>query len=97
MLFFQVLQQAENDAWRAADSPVPYNPLAVHTTVPVILYEHQRLDSRIKTLAVNGGRPRFSAYHLGRDRRRAPFELILWGGETSESTAGSSPSEISNR
>ena len=54
----------------------------MHTTVPVILYEHQRLDTRIKTLATNGGKPKFSAYHLGREGRRAPYELVLWGGET---------------
>lgn len=87
----QVLQQAESAAWRASDSSVPYNPLAVHTTVPVILYEHQRLDSRIKTLAVNGGKPKFSAYHLGKDGRRAPFELVLWGGESSGITTPRTP------
>jgi len=34
-----------------------YDPLAVHMTVPLILYENQRLDIRLKTLAVSGGRP----------------------------------------
>ncbi|KAF8314700.1 hypothetical protein DL93DRAFT_2097093 [Clavulina sp. PMI_390] len=95
----EVLQQAELETWRKSNSTVPYNVLAVHTSVPVILYEHQRLDSRLKTLATNGGRPKFSAYHLGREGRRAPFELVLWGGEsnapapstpTSSSSAGSS-------
>lgn len=56
---------------------MPYDPLAVHTTVPLILYENQRLDSRLKTLAVSGGRPKFSASGLGRHGRRAPFELKL--------------------
>jgi hypothetical protein len=56
---------------------VPYNPISVHTTVPLVLYENQRLDSRLKTLAMNGGKPRFSASGLGRPGRRAPFELRL--------------------
>ena len=56
---------------------MPYNPLSVHTTVPLVLYENQRLDTRLKTLAVSGGRPRFSASGLGRRGRRAPFELRL--------------------
>lgn len=46
-------------------------------TVPLILYENQRLDTRLKTLAVSGGRPKFSASGLGKQGRRAPFELKL--------------------
>jgi hypothetical protein len=46
-------------------------------TVPLILYENQRLDIRLKTLAVSGGRPKFSASGLGKQGRRAPFELTL--------------------
>ena len=46
-------------------------------TVGVILHENQRLDVRLKTLAVNGGRPKFSVSGLGRRGRRAPFELRL--------------------
>jgi hypothetical protein len=78
----QVLQQAEAERWR--DTGVPYNPLSVHTTVPLILYENQRLDTRLKTIAVSGGRPKFSASGLGKHGRRAPFELKLPvpGGET---------------
>jgi hypothetical protein len=49
----------------------------VHTTVPLILYENQRLDTRLKTVAVSGGRPRFSASGLGKHGRRPPFELKL--------------------
>ena len=56
---------------------MPYDPLAVHMTVPIILYENQRLDMRLKTLAVNGGHPRFSVSGLGKRGRRAPFELRL--------------------
>lgn len=49
----------------------------MHTTVPLVLYENQRLDTRLKTLAVSGGRPKFSASGLGKQGRRAPFELKL--------------------
>jgi hypothetical protein len=45
--------------------------------VPLLLYENQRLDTRLKTLAVSGGRPVFSASGLGKQGRRAPFELRL--------------------
>jgi hypothetical protein len=71
----QVLQKAEAERWRGTTAP--YNPLAVHTSVPLVVYEHQRLDMRLKTLAVSGGRPKFSASGLGRRGRRAPFELRL--------------------
>ena len=71
----QVLQRFEADKWR--NSAVSYNPLAVHTTVPLVLYENQRLDLRLKILAVSGGRPKFSASDLGRRGRQSPFELIL--------------------
>ena len=65
----------EAEKWR--QSSIAYNPLAVHTTVPLILYENQRLDTRLKTLAVSGGRPRFSPSGLGKGGRRSPFELKL--------------------
>ncbi|KAI0650620.1 FYVE zinc finger-domain-containing protein [Trametes meyenii] len=71
----EVLQRFEADKWR--NSAVPYNPLAVHTTIPLVLHENQRLDVRLKTLAVSGGRPKFSASGLGRRGQRAPFELVL--------------------
>ncbi|KAJ7667873.1 FYVE-domain-containing protein, partial [Mycena polygramma] len=71
----EVLQKAEADRWRG--TTVPYNPLSVHTTVPLVLYENQRLDHRLKTLAVNGGHPKFSASGLGKQGRRAPFQLKL--------------------
>ncbi|KAG1833009.1 hypothetical protein EV424DRAFT_1342041 [Suillus variegatus] len=71
----EVLQKSEAERWRR--TTVPYNPLAVHTTVPLILYENQRLDARLKTLAVSGGKPKWSHYGLGRPGRRALFELKL--------------------
>ncbi|KAI0306973.1 hypothetical protein B0F90DRAFT_1813808 [Multifurca ochricompacta] len=71
----EVLSRFEAEQWR--NSSVKYDPLAVHTTVPLILYENQRLDTRLKTLAVSGGRPRFSASGLGKSGRQPPFELKL--------------------
>ncbi|KAF5370028.1 hypothetical protein D9758_001168 [Tetrapyrgos nigripes] len=75
----EALQKAEAEQWRG--TTVPYNPLSVHTTVPLVLYENNRLDTRLKTLAVSGGRPKFSASGLGRHGRRAPFELRLLAQE----------------
>lgn len=71
----QVLQKAEAEQWRGTTAP--YNPLTVHTTVPLILYENEHLDTRLKTLAGSGGKPKFSSSGLGRRGRRAPFELKL--------------------
>ncbi|CAE6486675.1 unnamed protein product [Rhizoctonia solani] len=71
----EVLQKAEADRWQG--SQTTYNPLGVHTTVPLILHEQQRLDVRLKTLATSGGRPKFSASGLGKRGRRNPFELSL--------------------
>ncbi|KAF8558855.1 FYVE-domain-containing protein, partial [Imleria badia] len=71
----EILQKAEAERWRGTTAS--YNPLRVHTTVPLVLYENQRLDTRLKTLAVSGGRPKFSASGLGARGRPAPFELKL--------------------
>lgn len=79
-----MLQKAEEEKW--ASSPVKYNPLAVHTAVPLIIHENQRLDTRIKTLAVSGGRPKFSASGLGRRGRRSPFELRMPPTDTESAT-----------
>lgn len=75
----EVLQQYEATYWRHASTP--YNPLLVHTTMPVILYENQRLDTRLKVVAVSGGRPKFSTSGLGKNGRRPPFELKLSASE----------------
>ena len=69
------MQNAEAAKWRR--TTVPYDSLAVHTTVPLILYENQRLDTSFKTLALTGGRPRFSVSGLGKQGRPAPFQLKL--------------------
>jgi hypothetical protein len=71
----EILQKAEAERWRGTTAS--YNLLCVHTTVPLVLYENQRLDTRLKTLAVSGGRPKFSASGLGARGRPAPFELKL--------------------
>ncbi|PPQ99071.1 hypothetical protein CVT24_003631 [Panaeolus cyanescens] len=71
----EILQQAESEKWRG--TATPYNTLLVHTTIPITLYENQRLDARLKTVATSGGRPKFSASGLGRNGRNPPFELKL--------------------
>ncbi|KAG8746412.1 hypothetical protein FRC10_005123 [Ceratobasidium sp. 414] len=96
-IHIQVLQKAEADRWQG--SQTVYNPLGVHTIrdyfyrfgylcdfSDLLITEQQRLDVRLKTLAVSGGRPKFSASGLGRNGRRGPFELCLPAG-----------SQISNR
>ncbi|KZV69853.1 hypothetical protein PENSPDRAFT_675923 [Peniophora sp. CONT] len=90
----EVLARFEAEKWR--DSTAPYDPLSVHTTVPLILYENQRLDSRIKTLAVSGGRPRFTASGLGRHGRRPPFELklLVTDEHTGQKTVGAWRSDV---
>ncbi|SJL02266.1 uncharacterized protein ARMOST_05592 [Armillaria ostoyae] len=69
----EVLQRAEAERWK--NTTVSYDTLAVHMTVPLVLYENQRLDMRLKTLAVSG--PKFSASGLGKQGRRPPFELRM--------------------
>ncbi|KAG1775827.1 hypothetical protein EV702DRAFT_1234182 [Suillus placidus] len=71
----EVLQTSEAERW--CGTTVLYNPLAVHTTGPLILNENQRLDVRLKTLAVSGRKPKWSHYGLGRLGQRALFELKL--------------------
>ncbi|PWN51581.1 FYVE-domain-containing protein [Violaceomyces palustris] len=69
----EVLEKYEAERWNAG----PYNPLALHTTIPIILHENQRLDTRLKTLAINGARPRWSSTSAARPHkpdRRAPSQ-----------------------
>ncbi|KAI0321846.1 hypothetical protein OF83DRAFT_162573 [Amylostereum chailletii] len=90
----EVLSRFEAEKWRG--TTVPYDPLAVHTTVPLLLYENQRLDMRLKTLAMSGGRPRFTASGLGKHGRRPPFELKLpiTDEETSKKTVAAWRSDV---
>lgn len=69
------MQNAEAERWRGTTTP--YNLFLVHTAIPLIVYENQRLDARLKMVAVSGGRSKFSASGLGRPGRRSPFELKL--------------------
>lgn len=65
----------ENGVRRMVPGQGAYNPLALHTTVPIVLHENQRLDTRLSTLAIRGGKPRWSGTQAGRpDKadRRAP-------------------------
>lgn len=89
----EVLERYEAERWNdsktnnAAPSPRsgqtvpgrgPYEPLALHTTVPVILHENQRLDTRLQTLAMNGGKPRWSSSSAARAHkpdRRSPTSM----------------------
>ncbi|PWN42649.1 hypothetical protein IE81DRAFT_117310 [Ceraceosorus guamensis] len=85
----EVLDKYETERWAALrfSGPPPaggvptgsaqgaYNPLRLHTTVPIVLHENQRLDTRLSTLAVHGGKPRWSGTSAGRPHkpdRRAP-------------------------
>lgn len=70
-----MLSKAEAAKW--SGTTVTYDPLQVHLTVPLLLFENQRLDTRIKTLAASGGRPKFTATGLGKHGRKPPFELKL--------------------
>ncbi|CED85476.1 FYVE finger containing protein [Phaffia rhodozyma] len=73
----EALQQFEAERWPDMVVPraEPYNVLAVHSSVPIVVYENQRLDARLKTLAMSTGRPRFSSSGLGKKGRRSPWEL----------------------
>ncbi|KZS97901.1 hypothetical protein SISNIDRAFT_523239 [Sistotremastrum niveocremeum HHB9708] len=73
----EMLAKAEAERW--SDGAAAYRSLAIHTTVPLILYENQRLDGRYKTLALSGGRPKFSTLGLGRKGRPGQFQL-QWKG-----------------
>ncbi|CBQ72642.1 conserved hypothetical protein [Sporisorium reilianum SRZ2] len=88
----EVLERYEAERWNASKSTSatpsqpgritpgrgPYEPLALHTTVPVILHENQRLDTRLQTLAMNGGKPRWSSSSAARAHkpdRRSPSSI----------------------
>lgn len=88
----EILERYEAERWNASkfttSSPSrsgaivpgrgPYEPLALHTTIPVILHENQRLDTRLQTLALNGGKPRWSSSSAARAHkpdRRSPSSM----------------------
>ncbi|SNX85550.1 uncharacterized protein MEPE_04259 [Melanopsichium pennsylvanicum] len=88
----EVLERYEAERWNAAKFSStalsrpgqivpgrgPYQPLALHTTVPIILHENQRLDTRLQTLAMNSGKPRWSSSSAARAHkpdRRSPSSM----------------------
>ncbi|SPO27469.1 uncharacterized protein UTRI_10586 [Ustilago trichophora] len=88
----EVLERYEAERWNASKSTSaapsrpgqivpgrgPYEPLALHTTVPIILHENQRLDTRLQTLAMNGAKPRWSSSSAARAHkpdRRSPSSM----------------------
>ncbi|EST04724.2 FYVE zinc finger [Kalmanozyma brasiliensis GHG001] len=88
----EVLERYEAERWNAAKSNPPshtqpgqivpgrghYEPLALHITVPIILHENQRLDTRLQTLAMHGAKPRWSSSSAARAHkpdRRSPSSM----------------------
>ncbi|GAC93095.1 hypothetical protein PHSY_000656 [Pseudozyma hubeiensis SY62] len=88
----EILERYEAERWNASKfAPTalsraggiipgrgPYEPLALHTTVPIILHENQRLDTRLQTLAMNGAKPRWSSSSAARAHkpdRRSPSSM----------------------
>ena len=100
----EVLMRYEMDTWikRKVDAAAassssmklsaPYNPLQLHTTIPVILHENQRLDTRLSTLAMNGGKPRWS--HQSSARATKPDKRAP--GTMPPGPAGYAPSRTRN-
>ncbi|KAN0063069.1 FYVE zinc finger domain protein upa1 [Thecaphora frezii] len=67
-----------NRTGRIVPGKGPYNPFALHTTIPVLIHENQRLDTRLKTLAIHGGKPRWSSSSAARPHkpdRRSPSTM----------------------
>lgn len=83
----EVLERYEAERWPAHNQASSsntatlhnaYEPLALHTTVPVVLHENQRLDTRLQTLAMHGGKPRWSSSGAARQDksdRRSPSSM----------------------
>lgn len=71
----QLARTSGNDDHNGTSTQLSYNPLVLHTTIAIVLYENQRLDTRLSTLTLRGGKPRWSGTQAGRpDKpdRRAP-------------------------
>lgn len=83
---FDLLEAAERERWPSLIAPgvEAYNTLAVHSTVPILVFENQRLDGRLSTRALNGGRAVFSPSGLGKMGRRGKWELRVPGGSTGD-------------
>ncbi|CAO1635991.1 unnamed protein product [Jaminaea pallidilutea] len=86
MFICEVLQRYEAERWAslrfatasspaASSAPRSYSALYLHNTVAVLIHQNERLDTHLSTLAVNGGKPRWSGTAAGRPHkadRRAP-------------------------
>ncbi|BGP44970.1 hypothetical protein JCM10450v2_000785 [Rhodotorula kratochvilovae] len=61
----------------SAQPETPYNPLALHSTVPVVLYENQRLalPSLKKLSSLSGSGPRWTPKALSRNDARAAYSM----------------------
>ncbi|GAA5902200.1 hypothetical protein JCM6882_006727 [Rhodosporidiobolus microsporus] len=75
-----VLAAAESATYMGEDSTRdPYNPLDLHSTVPVVLYENQRLGlptlKKLSSLAQVASGPRWSSKALSRNDARAAFSM----------------------
>ncbi|GAA5831894.1 hypothetical protein JCM11251_003923 [Rhodosporidiobolus azoricus] len=75
-----VLAAAESAAWIGEDSTRdPYNPLDLHSTIPVVMHENQRLGlptlKKISSLAQVANGPRWSSKALSRNDARAAFSM----------------------
>ncbi|GAA5857263.1 hypothetical protein JCM8547_009404 [Rhodosporidiobolus lusitaniae] len=80
-----VLAAAEAAAYTGADSTRdPYNPLDLHSTVPVLLHENQRLQlptlKKLSSISQIANRPTWSAKALSRNDARAAFSLLSLPG-----------------
>ncbi|BGP12902.1 hypothetical protein JCM10213_005146 [Rhodosporidiobolus nylandii] len=66
----------------------PYNPLDLHSTVPVVLHENQRLAlptlKKLSSLGQLAGGPRWTAKALSRNDARAAFTMPPLAGTTSK-------------
>ncbi|GAA5821257.1 hypothetical protein JCM3770_007386 [Rhodotorula araucariae] len=71
-----VLAAAEASAQPGNGEPAAYNPLALHSTVPVVLYENQRLAlPSLKKLSSLGSGPRWTPKALSRNDDRAAYSM----------------------
>ncbi|GAA5896655.1 uncharacterized protein JCM6883_006971 [Sporobolomyces salmoneus] len=97
----EVLESYEKVAWRARRDKArregkgqieEYNPLGLHSTVPVVLYENQRLvTSTLSTFPTLAKNQKWTSKALSRNDRRAAFTLpryvlesMTGGGEAQE-------------
>lgn len=70
----------------------PYNPLTLHSTIPVVLHENQRLArpslKKISSLSTLAQSPRWSSKALSRNDNRTAFSFHSLLGTAKEDTGG---------